>query len=62
MQLKSKLKPFACSKCPFETNTKADFKEHIESEHPFNENNLAVKDLLLEGPQYGQEVILCPNV
>lgn len=59
MSLKLKTKAFACSRCPFETNNRTEFKEHIESRHPRTENDLAVKDLLLEGPKYGKEVKLC---
>ena len=37
----------------------------IKNEKQFSENNLAVKDFLLDGPSYGKpiemEVIKCPN-
>ncbi|MCH7773237.1 MAG: hypothetical protein IH784_02380 [Bacteroidetes bacterium] len=57
MRLKLKTKSFACSRCPFETNSKTEFKEHIDSQHPRTENDLAVKDYLLEGPNYGTKIL-----
>jgi hypothetical protein len=57
----SLLKTFACRECDFETNNKEEFKKHAKTSHEFDsfcENNLARKDLLLEGPSYGSKTEL----
>lgn len=55
---------FECNKCGHTaTFSKKQMLEHMRNHrevatisHGFSENNLVVKDLLLDGPVYGKEV------
>ena len=55
---------FECNQCGHKANLsneqilvhKRNHKEVATISHGFSENNLAVKDLLLPGPAYGEEV------